>query len=94
MLASATAGREKNTADKTVYPGGVDFLFSRDPVRLITLRLQRKPAATGEIRLSGLLYHGYIADCGGAGGLGYGRDPRLANTLKLIKDKQTIRDAG
>jgi len=44
-----------------------------------------------EIRFSGLLCNRFIADCRGFRWVSYGSDARLANAIKIIKEKQDAR---
>ena len=79
-----------NNAIKT----GVDFLFSKDPARA-DYPIGYSPKPTG--KPSGNWWKFgfpsfYVADilqnAESLARLGYGKDPRLANALQLIRDKQ------
>ena len=95
MIAFGKLPKEKRTplinrAIKT----GVDFLFSKDPATAdYPLGFPQKPTSkpSGNWWKFGFPNF-YVADilriAEGLVSLGYGKDPRLANTLKLIRDKQ------
>jgi hypothetical protein len=91
MLAFSKLPREKRTPviDRAIK-AGVDFLFSRDPAQAdYPCGYSSKPS--GNWRKFGFPVF-YITDilqiCEALAGLGYGRDPRLSNALKLIREKQ------
>jgi hypothetical protein len=98
MLAFSKLPAEKrtpliNNAIKT----GVDFLFSKDPARAdYPLGYSPKPSGkpSGNWWKFGFPIF-YVTDilqhAEALAGLGYGKDPRLANALKIIREKQDRR---
>jgi hypothetical protein len=94
MLAFSNYPREKRTPliEKAIKTG-VDFLFSRDPAQAdYPSGYSAKPSGNWWKFGFPIFYVSDILQISEAlARLGYGKDPRLANALQIIRDKQDSR---
>lgn len=91
MLAFSKLPRGKRTSLINKAIGrGVDFLFSRDPAKAdYPCGYSDKPSGNWwKFGFPVFYVTDLLQNVEALAGLGYGRDPRLANALKVIRDKQ------
>jgi len=93
MLAFSKLPKGKRTAeiDKAIN-AGVDFLFSKDPAKAdYPCGYAAKPSSNWwKFGFPVFYVTDLLQNIQALVGLGYGKDPRLANALTIIRDKQDV----